>query len=437
MKTSALARPIVMGMAAAFGGTLLAADPATINWGTIPSRTITLFYPAQSTFQWLRSAEHPGAQMVTGGGACLACHTGAEEKLGNKLVKANKLEPTPVAGKNGTLPLSVQVAYDSQNAYFRFQWKTNAGYPGDGYPYYRFDGKEWKAYGAPRLSAPAYKGEQPAIYEDRMSMMIDDGKVANFDKQGCWLTCHEGERDNPKQPKADQVAANAFYQAIKRADVRKYLPATRTDAAASWDKGVSVDELNKLKAEGRFLDLIQWRAHRSNPVGMADDGYVLDWRNFDAGANPFGSNMDGKTKTPRYMFDASKNGGQKSFSDASPPKQGGMLMPGQNAVAFDPNAGWKAGDILPQYWVNGASAKDSAADNRNVRGTWANGMWTVVWERPLNLKNADDKALSEGKVYTFGFAVHDDNITTRGHQISFPVSVGFGAKAAIEATRLK
>jgi hypothetical protein len=52
-------------------------------------------------------------------------------------------------------------------------------------------------------------------------------------------------------------------------------------------------------------------------------------------------------------------------------------------------------------------------------------------------RNADDKPLAEGKVYNFGFAVHDDNITSRGHHISFPVTVGFGAKAAIEATRLK
>ena len=64
-------------------------------------------------------------------------------------------------------------------------------------------------------------------------------------------------------------------------------------------------------------------------------------------------------------------------------------------------------------------------------------MWTVVWVRPLKLTNPDDKALNEGKVYNFSFAVHDDNITTRGHHVSFPVTVGFGAKAAIEATKLK
>jgi hypothetical protein len=56
--------------------------------------------------------------------------------------------------------------------------------------------------------------------------------------------------------------------------------------------------------------------------------------------------------------------------------------------------------------------------------------------RPLGLTNADDKALKAGGVYNVGFAVHDDNITTRGHHISFVRTLGFGAKADIEATKL-
>jgi hypothetical protein len=414
---------VVLISSALLSGAAIAADPATIDWSRVPSTTLTLFYPGQSSFQWLRSPAHKGASVVAYGTACVACHKGQEAKLGDKLVKGGPLEPTPPAGKNGALPLTVQVAYDEQNAYFRFQWKTKNAAPGDAYPQYRFDGKEWKSYGAPRLSAPAYKGEQPPVYEDRLSMLIDDGAVQNFRTQGCWVTCHNGERDNPNQPSAAEVAANPFYQAIKRADVRKYLPATRSDANASWDKGVSIEQLGQLKADGKFLDLIQWRAHRSNPVGMADDGWVLDWRNFDAGANPFASNMDGKTKQPRYMF--------------APGKAGKILVLGDNAAPFDPNAGWKEGDVLPQYYVSAEAAKGSAADNKYAKGVWQNGGWTVVWARPLNLKNPDDKTLAEGKSYSFGFAVHDDNITTRGHQVSFPVTVGFGAKADIQATKLK
>src|SRR3970282_1856917 len=107
-------------------------------------------------------------------------------------------------------------------------------------------------------------------------MRIDDGKVPGFAGQGCWLTCHNGERDAPNQPTADQVKATAFFQSIKKNAVRKYLPSTRADAAASWDKGKSLEEIAKIKAAGGFLDLIQWRAHRSNPVGMADRGFVAD-----------------------------------------------------------------------------------------------------------------------------------------------------------------
>jgi hypothetical protein len=87
--------------------------------------------------------------------------------------------------------------------------------------------------------------------------------------------------------------------------------------------------------------------------------------------------------------------------------------------------------------VSREGAKGSAADNKQVQSVWKDGMWTVTWVRPLNLKNADDKALQDGKTYNFAFAVHDDNITTRGHHISFPMTVGFGAKGDIQAAKLK
>lgn len=56
---------------------------------------------------------------------------------------------------------------------------------------------------------------------------------------------------------------------------------------------------------------------------------------------------------------------------------------------------------------------------------------------PLRLKNPDDEALAQGKTHNLAFAAHDHNITTRGHHISFPTTVAFGAKAEVHATRLK
>ena len=429
--------PVALTVIAVLAGcAMLTADSGTLDWTRVPTRTLTLFYPAQSSYQWLRSADHPGSSMVAQGTSCVTCHNGQEQKLGDKLVKANKLEPAPVEGKNGTVQLSVQVAYDKESAYFRFQWKTRNPYPGEAYPFLRFDGKEWKPYGNQRLAGAVRKGEQPAVYEDRLSIMLDDGSVPNFANQGCWQTCHNGMRDAPNQPSAAEVQANPFLKALKKNDVRKYLPSTRTDALASWDKGKSLDEIAKLKAAGGFLELMQWRAHRSNPVGMADDGYVLEYRNFDAGKNMFISNLDPNTKQPRYMYDPNKVG-KRALAIGDIRKTTTAMLPGQNAVPFDPKAGWNAGDLVSQYYLNSANATGSAADNKNAIGVWKDGLWTVEWVRSRNLANDDDKALREGNVYNFAFAVHDDNMTSRGHHVSFPVTVGFGAKATIEATRLK
>jgi hypothetical protein len=297
----------------------------------------------------------------------------------------------------------------------------------------RFDGKEWKVYGYPKLDKVVQDGQQPGIYESRMTMMIDDGKVPLFAQQGCWLTCHDGQRDMPKQFTNEEVKANALLTAIKKSDVRKYLPSTRTDPS-DWKTGKSVEEINTIKAAGGFVDLIQWRAHRSHAVGMADDGYVLEFRNSDSGTDMFGSNADSKTHAPKFMWDQKKMG-YKSITANDLRKGDHFLIREQNAVPFDPNAGWKEGDMVPDYLISREDAKGSAADN-NAIASWKDGTWTVVMIRPLGLANDDDKSLKDGGVYNVGFAVHDDNITTRGHHISFVRTLGFGAKADIQAVKL-
>lgn len=427
---------LLTGLAVLASGPAFAADPAAINWAQVPSKTISLFYPGQSTYQWLRSPAHKRANLQTiEGQACVACHKDEEEILGNLLVKEGRLEPMPVEGKNGVIKLGFQTAYDNENAYFRFQWKTLNDYAGTAHPYYRFNGKEWKVYGYPKLDAVVQDGEQPGIYEDRMSIMIDDGKVKDFAKQGCWVTCHDGERDNEELPTTAEVKANQLFAHLKKKDVRKYLPSTRTDENASWDMGKTPEEIAKIKAAGGFLDLMQWRGHRSNPVNMSDDFYVLEYRNSDAGKNPFGSNS-GKDHQPKYMFDKNKFG-KNSVREEDIRKMSTTLIREQNAVPFDPTIAWKEGDLIPKYIVSREDSKGSAFDNNQSKGVWKDGMWTVVWARKLGLTNPDDKALKVGGVYNFAFATHDDNITTRGHHVSFPMSIGFGAKADIEATKLK
>ena len=418
-------------------GTASAADPAKIDWSKISTQKIALFYPGQSSYEWLRSDAHKGASKeVKRGDACVSCHDekDAEKDIGEKLAKGGALEPMPVKGKNGYVDLGVQAAYDAKNLYLRFQWKTNNAYPGTEHQYLRYDGKEWKVWGFPKLDKVVQDGKQPGIYEDRMSVMIDDGKVAGFGKQGCWLTCHDGQRDMPKLATKEEIASNPMLTAIKRGDVRKYLPDSRSDPS-DWKTGKSLEDIAKLKADGKFVDLIQWRAHRSNAVGMADDGYVLEWRLGDAGKDMFGGNSDAKTHAPKYMWDEKKVGFRSITADSQARRADLYLIREQNAVPFDPNAGWKEGDLIPDYIVSRADANGSAADN-NAIAAWKDGMWTVVMVRPLGLTTPDDKMLKAGGVYNVGFAVHDDNITTRGHHVSFVKTLGLGAKADIRAVKL-
>jgi hypothetical protein len=435
-KTAAL-----IGVAALMAGPALAADPATIDWSKIPAKTFTLFYPGQSTYDWLLSPDHKkGDKQVAQGKACLSCHEGDEADIGNKLVKGGPLEPAPIAGKNGTLPMAVQAAHDKEYVYFRFQWKTNMNREGRMHDYVRYDGKEWKSFGGYRSAAKVRSGAEPPLYEDRLAIMLDDGKVPLFAQQGCWVTCHNGMRDAPKTAGEDEVKKHPFFgdAGMKKNEILKYLGSTRADPAASWDKPKSGEEIAKIKAAGGFLDLMQWRVARSNPVGMADDGYVLEYRLSDAGAGPFASNIDGKTKTPKFAFDAAKAGAKAlRAEDIGNPAKPAAIVREDNAAPYDPNAGWKEGDILPGRLISRADAKGSAADNEYAKGAWKDGAYTVVWRRKLDTGNpADDKIMKVGGVYTIGLAVHDDNVTTRYHFVSFPLTLGIGADANIKAATL-
>ena len=72
---------------ALLAGPASAADPATIDWSKIAPKTVTLFYPGQSTYDWLLSAEHKkGDKQVPQGKECVNCHEGDEADIGNKLV---------------------------------------------------------------------------------------------------------------------------------------------------------------------------------------------------------------------------------------------------------------------------------------------------------------------------------------------------------------
>jgi len=430
------------GLALAASGTALAADATKLKWDGVPKTEITLFYPGQGTQNWMKSAAHKaGATGVNEGKHCLACHEGEEADLGKNVLASKSLEPNPIAGKPGAIKLTVQAAYDKEYFYLKASWPTQAKEAGAFHNYKAFKGGKWVTYGDNRTNKDVKDGAAKPSYEDRFNVILGDnkGSVAGFETQGCWVTCHNSMRDTPNEPTKEQVEAHPVLgkDGMKKSDIRKYLPETRTviDDAGGWDKLKDKAALDALMAKGAFLDLWQARAYRSLPVGKADDSYVFQYRNFDSGKKPFDSNWDGAKKEPKFMFDPAKNSGRVALTEAQFRDPKAPKLDNTNSIPFDA-AKVKDGDVLPGFILN--TKTDGSADDLNASGSWANGVWTMYVWRKLDTRQKDDIALAVGQTYPVGFAVHDDSVTTRFHHVSMPLKLSLGKKDGhVNAVELK
>jgi hypothetical protein len=170
-----------------------------------PSKKITVFYPGASGMEWiLKGSEHTGAKGLKKGETCTSCHidekTGKEEapEIGAKVVageksKSSALEPEPIKGKPGSVPVTVQASHDANNLYLRFSWK-NTGFS---------SGKKADNDNSVKLAV----------------MLEDQGKIEHDNVGGCWATCHTDVRTMPgvtddkktKYVKDGNLAAGKFY----------------------------------------------------------------------------------------------------------------------------------------------------------------------------------------------------------------------------------
>jgi len=85
------------------------------------------------------------------------------------------------------------------------------------------------------------------------------------------------------------------------------------------------------------------------------------------------------------------------------------------------------GYILADRIMDGGQDVQFIANNEN-------GMWTIEMIRDLKSDKPGDISMEEGKLYNFGFAIHDDYTNARFHHVSLGYKLGFNNdKAEVNA----
>jgi hypothetical protein len=273
-----------------------------IDWDAVPGTDVTLFYPGQASWEWvLTKSDHSGAPKFREGKNCIECHGGEEADMGALIVSGKKLEPTPIPGKRGSVKATVKAANDGQRLYVRLEWPE-----------------------APALTGPKMDPD----FENKVTMMIDDGHVLEAKRAGCWGACHDD--------------AIGMASAKPGTDLTKYLAHSRTKITRQGgDENYKSDaEIAEMLADGQYLEYWQARFNKDGkPVAV--DGYILESRH-------------------------------------------------QNESALV-----------------------------NAEASLADGNWTVVLSRALQVGAPGHKNLAPGTIYNVGFAIHDGNAAHRFHYVSF------------------
>ena len=330
--------------------------------------------------------------------------------------------------------LAVAAAYDDDaiRVYFRFPTDNPSWY----HQYWVYDGDAWQRYGESGV------GPQPlGLYEDRFGWMIDDGSVDGFAEWGGYTIMHPGIRSRTDEVSEGEVQDHPWLgEKLGEDDVRKFLAESREGELDSelWRRVRPADELAALRAQGVFLDSIQWRAHRSGPLGYADNGTILDYRHSAEGRGMYTTNWSDDDDHPRWMFDPEQTGIRALRADRLLRREytqdDPYFLAKDVAADFDPDHDWQVGDVIPHRLLRQPSGSRGAARGD---GRWADGAWRVSIERELEADNPlDSKTLVPGQVTNVAFAVHSDATGARWHRSSMPLTLGLGTGANVEAVHV-
>jgi cytochrome c-type protein NapC len=276
----ATATPVAPAAAPPAAAAAVSASGSGIDWSKVPAKDLVLFYPGQTSYEWIQNGkDHGGARaFLKGGDRCVTCHDKEAADMGGRLVTGEKAEATPIPGKRGAVPVKLQAAHDGETVTFRVQFPRGAHTP------------------APFVDG----GKMDPANEVKVAIMFAGQKVERADQAGCWVTCHADSRSMPNAPAAEALASFPQKDLIDLTHgVTKYLAESRTaielkaEPRGGWDKLKSADELKALSAAGVVMDVMRYRS-----AGAPERGAIVaDRRLAETGAVKASGGLDGDTWT--------------------------------------------------------------------------------------------------------------------------------------------
>ena len=237
---------------------------SNIDWSGIEAAEITLFFPGQASMEWvMKGSDHGGKRAFMTGDRCFECHEDEEVDIGDLIVSGDKVEPTPIPGKRGSILVNVKAAHDADNLYMQFQWED-----GEHAPIPFADGGKMDADNPIKLAIML-------AYDDE-----ENPKVEYTERSGCWQSCHHDNNYMPHKPDESVLSGPLAKRLDLSGGFTKYLKESRTSIEIAgkdgkkrggWDKLKSEAEIQALLEAGTFMDLLRYKSG----TGESEDGYIL------------------------------------------------------------------------------------------------------------------------------------------------------------------
>ncbi len=248
---------------------------AEIDWSRLASKSITLFYPGRTSWEFLTSDDHRlGARFIARKKRnCAHCHLSPSGELdliadeiaaGTAKMKRSRIpfEDDPIPGKPGILYANMQAAYDNDYLYVRIEWESR--------------GRSWRRNADP-----------PDMVSIQMNKLSP-----SFKKYGCFITCHKDLDTMPDSPPPEELSKVPYYKGLDRRSVRLYAYYTRSGV---WKDIKPEPELKKLLHKEGLIDL--WNIELKSGTVTARDGWIFEDRRWDDSTDVQGS---GGWKDGRY-----------------------------------------------------------------------------------------------------------------------------------------